>query len=115
MRSRMLPPSSPASVRAVAPVLLVAAGDARVRGELRLALARQLMRVVEAMTWSEALSHAAAHNPDLVILDFDLPDVAGVEATKLLREATSAPIMVLSERRDEGEQVGALDAGANGF
>jgi two-component system KDP operon response regulator KdpE len=115
MRRRMHAPSMPTSARAVAPLLVLAAGDAKVRTELRLALARQLMRVVEAVTWTEALSHSAAHNPDLVILDFDLPDVGGVEATKLLRATTTAPIMVLSERRDEGEHVGALDAGANGY
>ena len=83
MRRRMLAPSMPTSARAVAPVLLLAAGDVKVRDELRLALSRQLMRVVEATTWSEALSHAAAHNPDLVILDLDLPDVAGIETSKV--------------------------------
>ncbi len=115
--ARMHAPSMPTSARTIAPLLLLAAGDAKAAiGDLRLALLRQLMRVVEAMTWSDgALASAAAHNPDLVILDLDLPTVAGVEATRLLRESTAAPIMVLSERRDESEQVGALDAGANGF
>jgi two-component system KDP operon response regulator KdpE len=115
MRHHMFVPSTPTSARAIAPVLLLAAGDARLRVELRNVLLRQLMRVVEAVTWSEALAHAAAHNPDLVILDLDLPTVAGVEATRLLRESTAAPILVLSERRDESEQIGALDAGANAF
>jgi two-component system KDP operon response regulator KdpE len=105
--------ASPA--RALMPLVLVVEDDARMRRYLRAALADQRFRVVESDTGAEALVQAAAHNPDLVLLDFRLPDLDGVQVTTKLREWTAAPILVLSVHDDEHEKIAALDAGANDF
>ena len=58
---------------------------------------------------------AAAHPPDLVILDLGLPDMDGVEVIEGLRGWTKAPIIVLSGRTDSSDKVEALDAGADDY
>jgi two-component system, OmpR family, KDP operon response regulator KdpE len=63
----------------------------------------------------EALSVAAAHPPDLVILDLGLPDMDGVEVIAGLRGWTLAPVLVLSGRSDSADKVEALDAGADDY
>ncbi len=85
------------------------------RKYLRTALADQRLRVVETETGAEALAQASAHNPDLVVLDFGLPDIDGIQVTTKLREWSAAPILILSARDDEFDKVAALDAGANDY
>ncbi len=63
----------------------------------------------------EALAVAAAHGPDLVVLDLGLPDMDGTEVIAGLRGWTSAPILVLSGRSDSIDKVEALDAGADDY
>jgi len=68
-----------------------------------------------AATGAEALSVAAAHPPDLVILDLGLPDMDGTDVIAGLRGWTTAPILVLSGRSDSADKVDALDAGADDY
>jgi len=62
-----------------------------------------------------ALRVAAAHPPDIVILDLGLPDMDGVEVIGGLRGWTAVPILVLSGRTDSSDKVSALDAGADDY
>jgi two-component system KDP operon response regulator KdpE len=71
--------------------------------------------VLTAGSGAEALSVAAAHPPDLVILDLGLPDLDGVEVIAGLRGWCRAPIVVLSGRSDSADKVDALDAGADDY
>ncbi|RNL62008.1 response regulator [Nocardioides marmoriginsengisoli] len=68
-----------------------------------------------AATGSEALRLAAAHPPDLVVLDLGLPDMDGTEVVAGLRGWTDVPILVLSGRSDSHDKVDALDAGADDY
>jgi two-component system KDP operon response regulator KdpE len=68
-----------------------------------------------AATGSDALHLAAAHPPDLVILDLGLPDMDGTEVVAGLRGWTAVPILVLSGRSDSADKVDALDAGADDY
>ena len=68
-----------------------------------------------ARTGREALATAAAHPPDLVILDLGLPDLDGVQVIEGLRGWTDVPILVLSGRTDSSDKVEALDAGADDY
>jgi two-component system KDP operon response regulator KdpE len=68
-----------------------------------------------AASGAEALSVAAAHPPDLVILDLGLPDMEGTEVIAGLRGWTTVPILVLSGRSDSADKVDALDAGADDY
>ena len=68
-----------------------------------------------AATGADALRVAAAHPPDLVVLDLGLPDMDGTDVVAGLRGWTEVPILVLSGRTDSGDKVDALDAGADDY
>jgi two-component system KDP operon response regulator KdpE len=68
-----------------------------------------------AASGREALRVAAAHPPDIVILDLGLPDMDGIEVVAGLRGWTTVPILVLSGRSDSADKVEALDAGADDY
>jgi two-component system KDP operon response regulator KdpE len=71
--------------------------------------------VATAGDGAEALRAAAAHPPDLVILDLGLPDLDGMDVIAGLRGWSSVPILVLSGRSDSLDKVEALDAGADDY
>jgi two-component system, OmpR family, KDP operon response regulator KdpE len=71
--------------------------------------------VITAATGADALASAAAHPPDLVILDLGLPDLDGVDVVRGLRGWSTAPIIILSGRTDSADKVDALDAGADDY
>lgn len=62
-----------------------------------------------------ALRLAAAHRPDVMVLDLGLPDMDGVDVIKAVRGWTRVPILVLSARQGSDEKVAALDAGADDY
>ena len=62
-----------------------------------------------------ALRLAAAHRPDVVMLDLGLPDMDGVDVIRALRGWSRVPILVLSARQGSAEKVAALDAGADDY
>jgi len=64
---------------------------------------------------TEALATAAAHPPELVVLDLGLPDMEGTEVIAGLRGWTAVPVLVLSGRSDSSDKVDALDAGADDY
>lgn len=68
-----------------------------------------------AASGTDALRLAAAHPPDIVVLDLGLPDMEGTEVVAGLRGWTDVPILVLSGRTDSGDKVDALDAGADDY
>ncbi|MBA2953344.1 response regulator [Nocardioides sp. MAH-18] len=72
-------------------------------------------QVHTASSGSDALTVAAAHPPDLVILDLGLPDMEGTEVVAGLRGWTDVPILVLTGRTDSSDKVEALDAGADDY
>jgi two-component system KDP operon response regulator KdpE len=95
--------------------VLVVDDEQAIRHFLRVTLSSQAYEVVEATSGQEALSDAATHKPDIVILDLGLPDIDGVEVTRLLRQWTQIPIIILSVRGSERDKIAALDAGADDY
>jgi two-component system KDP operon response regulator KdpE len=71
--------------------------------------------VMLASSGCQALATTARWHPDLVMLDLDLPDLAGIDIIEGLRGWTDVPIVVVSARSAESVTVAALDAGANDF
>ncbi len=97
------------------PLILLVEDESQMRTFVRLALAAHGYRVLEVATGQEGLQQAAAHTPDLILLDLGLPDIDGLEVTQRLREWSLAPIIVISARGQEEQKVGALDAGADDY
>jgi two-component system KDP operon response regulator KdpE len=94
---------------------LVVDDEPHIRRALRNALATDFERVVEAATASDAVDLAAAHRPDLVILDLGLPDRPGQWVCAELRKWSTAPIIVLSAHHAESEKIRILDEGADDY
>jgi two-component system KDP operon response regulator KdpE len=82
---------------------------------LRASLGASGFKLIEASSGAEALSLAASHNPELVLLDLGLPDEDGVIVTRKLREWSRVPIIIISARGREANKVEALDAGADDY
>ena len=95
--------------------ILVVDDERAIRHFLQITLSAEGYAVFEASNGREALSQVAAHRPDLLILDLGLPDIDGVELTKILRSGSQVPIIILSVRDQEAEKVAALDAGADDY
>ncbi|MGH9059033.1 MAG: response regulator [Acidimicrobiales bacterium] len=72
--------------------------------------------VAEATTGAEAVEAAASHQPDVVLMDLQMPDLNGIEATRTI-VATSPHIgVVVLTMFDEDESVfAAMRAGARGY
>jgi two-component system KDP operon response regulator KdpE len=97
------------------PLVLVVEDEDPVRKVIATSLAANGYRVIEAATGADALRHATAYVPDLVLLDLRLPDMDGTEVARRLREWSSVPILVLSARGLEAQKVAAFEAGADDY
>lgn len=95
--------------------VLLVEDEAQMRRFLRSSLPAHGYALVEAATGRDAVAQAGTRNPDIILLDLGLPDIDGVELTKLLREFSKASIIVLSARGQERDKVDALDAGADDY
>jgi two-component system KDP operon response regulator KdpE len=95
--------------------VLVVDDEQSIRRAVGRALAARGYRVELATDGEEALAVAAAFQPDLVVLDLNLPALDGLEVCRQLRGWSSVPILVLSVREDEPDKVAALDLGADDY
>lgn len=100
------------------PLILVVEDEAPIVTLLRYNLEREGFRVVEAGDGEEALLLAAERKPDLVLLDWMLPLLSGIEVCRRLRRAADSknvPIIMLTARGEEGDRVRGLNSGADDY
>ncbi|MBN2075093.1 MAG: response regulator [Dehalococcoidales bacterium] len=95
--------------------ILIVDDEEAIRRFLRVTLKAQDYSVFEAASGKEAISSTAENKPDVVILDLGLPDIDGVEVTRMIREWSQIPIIILSVRGSENDKIAALDAGADDY
>ncbi|MFC9886735.1 response regulator [Streptomyces pilosus] len=95
--------------------VLVVDDDPAIVRALVINLKARSYEVDSAYDGSGALRMAAAHHPDVVVLDLGLPDMDGVEVIRQLRGWSRVPVLVLSARHASDEKVQALDAGADDY
>jgi two-component system KDP operon response regulator KdpE len=97
------------------PRLLIVDDEKAIRRLLRTVLSPHGFEIFDAATGQEGVSAAADARPDLIILDLGLPDLAGIDVIRKIREWSQTPIVVLSAHHQEGEKVAALEAGADDY
>jgi DNA-binding response OmpR family regulator len=96
--------------------ILVVDDDLELLSLIAFALRQAGYLVVEASEGASALAAFASEQPDLVVLDYNLPRMNGLEVLKRMRaEGSRVPIMMLTVRSDEEDQVEALDHGADDY
>ena len=72
-------------------------------------------QVLHAADGLAALELHAAHQPDLVILDWMLPKLDGLEVLRRLRQASATPVLMLTARGEEVDRVVGLEVGADDY
>ena len=97
------------------PRILVVDDEPAIRRFLHTSLAAHDYVVFEVASGQEALTAVVAHRPDLIVLDLGLPDMDGIEVTRLLREWTQIPIIIVTVQEQEAAKIAALDAGADDY
>jgi two-component system, OmpR family, KDP operon response regulator KdpE len=97
------------------PVILVIDDEPQIRRVVGNTLRAGGMEVVEAGSGAAGLDLAAAHRPDLIVLDLGLPDGSGLSVCIEIRKWSAAPVIVLSASHSEKEKVSLLDAGADDY
>lgn len=95
--------------------ILLVDDDALLRRSLAFNLEQAGYRVSTAATAEDALALARRDPPGLVLLDIGLPGMDGLEALRAFRAVSDAPIVFLTARRRELDQVLGLELGADDY
>ena len=85
---------------------------------LRYNLEKEGFRVLATSDGEEAVTMVKEHHPDIIVLDWMLPGMTGVEVCKQLRwnqDTKNIPIIMLSARGEEGDRIRGLDSGADDY
>ncbi len=95
--------------------ILVIDDDADLRGLVAMALQESGYRVVEAADGPSGIAAYHGHQPDLIVLDIGLGAMDGLEVCRQLRAHGSTPIVFLTSRAEEVDQLVGFAAGADDY
>ncbi len=100
------------------PYILVVEDEDALSTLLQYNLEKEGYDVAVAMDGEEALTQVSERLPDLVVLDWMLPKVSGIEVCRRLRQRTetrNVPIIMLTARGEESDRIRGLDTGADDY
>lgn len=95
--------------------ILVVDDDKKTVDLIRLYLEREQHQVLVAYDGREALEIARQRSPCLIILDWMLPRVDGLDICRILRAESAVPIIMLTARSTEEDKLLGLDLGADDY
>jgi len=95
--------------------IVVVDDEPQIRRVMRMTLTGEGYEVEDARTGDEALEKIRASRFDLMLLDWNLPGMGGLETCRLVRSTSDMAIIMLTIRNAEQDKVQALDAGADDF
>jgi two-component system, OmpR family, phosphate regulon response regulator PhoB len=102
----------------VKPLVLIVEDEAALVTMLRYNLEKEGFAVCVAADGEEALIQIAERKPEVVLLDWMLPLVSGIEVCRQIRRAPASrtlPIIMLTARGEEGDRVRGLNSGADDY
>jgi DNA-binding response OmpR family regulator len=99
----------------MARTILVVEDEPTLRETLVDALEADGFRVIAAADGREALERFRADRPDLILLDLMLPELSGVEVTRIIRAESGVPIVMLTAKDSELDKVVGLELGADDY
>lgn len=82
---------------------------------ISLYLAKAGYDTVTALTGLEALQAFHDHKPDLVVLDWMMPDRSGIDILKEIRQTSMVPVIMLTAKADEVDKLLGLELGADDY
>lgn len=97
------------------PTILIADDDRKIIDMLRRTLAYEGYHVVTAADGFQTLALAQTQRPDVVVLDWMMPGLDGIEVARRLRQVDSTPILMLTARDALEDRVEGLDNGADDY
>ena len=97
------------------PHLLLVDDDALLRRSMSFVLERAGYQVSAAATGEDALKAADLRRPDLVLLDIGLPGMDGLDVLQALRDRFDVPVIFVTARRRELDEVLGLRLGADDY
>jgi two-component system phosphate regulon response regulator PhoB len=100
------------------PMVLVVEDEAALATMLRYNLEKQGFRVEEAVDGQEAMARIAESPPDIVLLDWMLPVMSGIEVCRQIRRRPATremPVIMVTARAEEQDAVRGLNTGADDY
>ncbi|CAN5340477.1 phosphate regulon transcriptional regulator PhoB [soil metagenome] len=98
--------------------ILIVEDDDPIREMIAFGLRRAGFDVGEATDSRTARARVADRQPDLMLVDWMLPDSSGLELTRALKRAEDTrdvPVIMLTARSEEGDKIAGLDSGADDY
>ncbi len=103
---------------AIAPLILLAEDNEANIQTFMAYLSPYEYRVILAKNGESAVAMATAHQPDIILMDIQMPVIDGLQAIRLIRsddKLATVPIIALTARAMQGDQERCLEAGANQY
>ena len=97
------------------PTILLVEDEPAIADTLLYALKTENFDATHVTTGQAALLHLEAHTPDLLVLDIGLPDFTGFDLCRKIRAFSEIPILFLTARDSEIDQVLGLELGADDY
>ena len=95
--------------------ILVVDDETRIRDLLRIILESRGFEVIEAKNGQEAVEDAKAYAPDIIIIDVMMPVMDGFESCRQIREFSDCPILMLTAKGEDYDQIEGFDCGADDY
>ena len=95
--------------------ILIVDDDIDLQSILRMDLENSNFEVLSANDGAQGLDLARSENPDLVILDVNLPTMDGLTVCRNIRSQSSVPILMLSSLRQDYDKIVGLEVGADDY
>ncbi|MBI2761529.1 MAG: response regulator transcription factor [Chloroflexi bacterium] len=95
--------------------ILVVDDERNIVDLVKMYLRKEGFEIETASNGREAIEKARAIQPSLVILDVMMPEMDGLEVTRVLRKETDIPVVMLTARGDDVDRIVGLELGADDY
>jgi DNA-binding response OmpR family regulator len=95
--------------------VLIVDDDLALADVLSFTMRRAGFEIITAHDGQDALERWDTENPDLIILDLNLPKLDGLKVCQRIRSQSNTPIIILSVRGEEDDVVNGLEIGADDY
>ena len=95
--------------------MLLVEDDASIASSVVASLTTAGMQVFHAANAADGIAAVATENPDVILMDLGLPDMDGLDASRIIREKSATPIIIVSARGDELDRILGLELGADDY
>jgi len=95
--------------------ILIIEDDLGISNSLKLYLENSNFIALQCYSWDKAIDMIKQNNPDLIILDINLPGKDGIQICKELREFSKIPVVMLTARDSEYDRITGLEIWADDY